>query len=78
MDKVDSLHTLSEILKRIATLLDTATSLSEDSFAWLNDGIRELQSKLSRRHFYLGVLGEFKRGKSTLLNALTKEQTSLD
>jgi GTP-binding protein EngB required for normal cell division len=71
MDKLDSLHRLSEILNRVTALLKTAAFFSSDeSYSWLKEGIRELQNKLSTQHFYLGILGEFKRGKSTLLNAL--------
>lgn len=38
------------------------------------DGLRELRERLGERRFHLAVLGQFKRGKSTLLNALLGEQ----
>jgi GTPase SAR1 family protein len=36
----------------------------------LADRVQSLQARLSSGRFHLAVLGQFKRGKSTLLNAL--------
>ena len=41
-----------------------------ESFASHGPKLRSLAERLSRGHFHLAVLGQFKRGKSTLLNAM--------
>ncbi|HDP79449.1 MAG TPA: Dynamin family protein [Spirochaetes bacterium] len=51
---------------------DILKSLGPDFLTYADtiDGLRE---RLARRRFHLAVLGQFKRGKSTLLNALLGE-----
>lgn len=46
---------------------------SGDGFAKFATRIAELSERLSEERFHLAVLGQFKRGKSTLLNALLGE-----
>lgn len=48
-------------LERIALALD-ATTLADD--------VRAVAERIDERRFYVAVLGQFKRGKSTLINAL--------
>jgi hypothetical protein len=54
-------------LLRLATLADElgASRLSEEA--------RELAARISEGRFYVACLGQFKRGKSTLINALIGE-----
>jgi ribosome biogenesis GTPase A len=57
-------------------LLDRFRGLCEESGEGLSDSlarVAELQERLSAERFHLAVLGQFKRGKSTLLNALLGE-----
>lgn len=58
-------------------LLDQAAALVdglEPSFPRQADAIRNLLERLREQRFHLAVLGQFKRGKSTLLNALLGEE----
>jgi GTP-binding protein EngB required for normal cell division len=55
---------LAEVAQRLATH-PVAKPLSER--------VEGLQARLQAGHFHLAVLGQFKRGKSTLLNALLRE-----
>ena len=57
-------------------LLDRFRRLCEESGEGFSDSltrVAELQERLSAERFHLAVLGQFKRGKSTLLNALLSE-----
>ena len=62
----------SELLGLFNRLIDFTDELSADSFA---DGkrLRNLKERLITDRFHLAVLGQFKRGKSTLINALIGE-----
>ena len=60
---------LADLLNRALTCLD---SLGDD-YTDYRAGLEELQQRLSSGRFRLAVLGQFKRGKSTLLNALLGE-----
>ncbi len=54
-------------------LLDEAIQKVEDlgqEFLADRDGLRSLRNRFEEGRFHLAVLGQFKRGKSTLLNAL--------
>jgi GTPase SAR1 family protein len=42
----------------------------EDNLSTFKTNLSELSSRLEQGHFNLAVLGQFKRGKSTLLNSL--------
>lgn len=57
---------LPELLARAAECL---TDLGDD-YAGSVAGLRLLEQRLAEGRFHLAVLGQFKRGKSTLLNAL--------
>jgi len=46
----------------------------DSAFASQADGLRNLLERLREQRFHLAVLGQFKRGKSTLLNALLGEE----
>lgn len=46
----------------------------DPAFASQADGLRNLLERLREQRFHLAVLGQFKRGKSTLLNALLGEE----
>ncbi|PIP38286.1 MAG: Dynamin family protein [Desulfobacterales bacterium CG23_combo_of_CG06-09_8_20_14_all_51_8] len=60
---------LSELLKKTA---DAAVRLESKSSHYQRQ-LTYLNSRLSEGRFHLAVLGQFKRGKSTLLNALAGE-----
>ena len=60
---------LADLLNRALTCLD---SLGDD-YTDYRAGLEELRQRLSSGRFRLAVLGQFKRGKSTLLNALLGE-----
>jgi GTPase SAR1 family protein len=62
--------TLSSLLGDIRILL---AQLGEE-FASEQKRILELEDRLASARFHLAVLGQFKRGKSTLLNALIGEE----
>lgn len=59
-----------DLLQRAADLLE---SLGE-AFEADHEGVRSLTRRLEEGRFHLAVLGQFKRGKSTLLNALLGEE----
>lgn len=63
-------QTLISILCSAQELL---SKLGEE-YAIEQDRIQELESRLTSARFNLAVLGQFKRGKSTLLNALLGEE----
>jgi hypothetical protein len=52
------------------SLLDTVEQLSQVDEEDGNKRLRELKDKLTEQHFNLVVMGQFKRGKSTFINAL--------
>jgi GTP-binding protein EngB required for normal cell division len=60
---------LRELLDRFRRLCEESGEVFSDSLA----RVAELQERLSAERFHLAVLGQFKRGKSTLLNALLGE-----
>jgi small GTP-binding protein len=60
---------LRELLDRVRRVCD---ALGE-GFSDLVTRVAELQERLNEERFHLAVLGQFKRGKSTLLNALLGE-----
>ena len=57
---------LPELLTRASTCL---TGLGDD-YALSISELEQLRQRLAEGRFHLAVLGQFKRGKSTLLNAL--------
>ena len=60
---------LKNLLERLRQLCRDSGDGSSDSLA----RITELQERLAEERFHLAILGQFKRGKSTLLNALLGE-----
>jgi GTPase SAR1 family protein len=66
----------SEASGELRDLLERFRKLCEESVEGLSESlsrIAELQRRLAEERFHLAVLGQFKRGKSTLLNALLGE-----
>ncbi|MCW5908729.1 MAG: dynamin family protein [Chitinophagales bacterium] len=61
------MKTISELNHSITNLKELATGIATDDFF---QEAAELSTKLSTGKFYLVVVGIFKRGKSTLINAL--------
>ncbi len=59
-----------------SALLEAASCIEElgEAFALEHLQLRELLSRLREERFHLAVVGQFKRGKSTLLNALLGEE----
>ncbi|MDP2872500.1 MAG: dynamin family protein [Bacillota bacterium] len=67
----DGLHQLDDLL---AQAIDTvAGDGAEGALKAVRDSLSGLAQRLRERRFHLAVLGQFKRGKSTLLNALLGE-----
>lgn len=60
---------LKDLFERVRSLCRESGEGFLDSLA----RIAELQERLAEERFHLAVLGQFKRGKSTLLNALLGE-----
>jgi GTPase Era involved in 16S rRNA processing len=60
---------LKELLDRVRRVCDELGKGFSDSLR----RVAELQERLDEERFHLAVLGQFKRGKSTLLNALLGE-----
>jgi len=58
------------MLSKIAALIELADGKDYKS---VSDALSEVREKLTKEIFYLVVLGEFKRGKSTFINALLGE-----
>ncbi|MGW8187761.1 MAG: dynamin family protein [Desulfobacterales bacterium] len=61
---------------QLSDLLDKAVGTIKDlgpQFLHYSQKLNDLASRYSDGRFHLAVLGQFKRGKSTLLNALTVE-----
>ena len=63
----------SAFLSLLTDIQDLFNHLSEE-FTPEQKRIRELKNRLVSERFHLAVLGQFKRGKSTLLNALIGEE----
>ena len=70
-----------EYRKQMATLEESLNALQSIAISRAKEGngtilehIQELQTKLSCEEFYLAILGLFKRGKSTLINALLQSE----
>ena len=61
-----------ELLRILNRLVDLLNELDE-SFYGNVKRLRELRERLTEERFHLAVLGQFKRGKSTLINALIGE-----
>ena len=61
---------LVDIIARAIALLESFG----DDFSTSRNGLKLLQARLLSGRFHLAVLGQFKRGKSTLLNALLGEE----
>ena len=60
---------LGELFDEALSILGTAGP----EFKTFSDAIAELKTRLAEERFHLAVLSQFKRGKSTLLNALLGE-----
>ena len=58
---------------RLEELLRKSTELLGKPHSHYGGILQELQSRLLQQRFHLAVLGQFKRGKSTLINALLGE-----
>ena len=70
-DRLSEITTLAECLESLSALVGERGSSNSSSIGKATmANIVELQQKLTTREFYLAVLGLFKRGKSTLINAL--------
>ena len=65
----DNRSPLADLLGKAA---DTASEIGPQ-FVHYGRKLTDLSNRLSEGRFHLAVLGQFKRGKSTLLNALTGE-----
>ncbi len=63
---------MGDLQARLSTALAQLDALG-DGFSGPAARLRELRGRLDRGRFHLAVLGQFKRGKSTLLNALLGE-----
>jgi predicted GTPase len=59
----------TELLTWIEQARNLTARLGPD-FVECHDQLSELQTRLSQEKFHMAVLGQFKRGKSTLVNAL--------
>ena len=60
---------LDKLSKNIENIVNDI-SLTEFNLEFYRDGLKELQQRLNEGKFHLAVLGQFKRGKSTLVNTL--------
>jgi len=68
--KATSAAVLARLLNDAASLVDSISP----AFVPHGDSLRNLLERLRDQRFHLAVLGQFKRGKSTLLNALLGEE----
>ncbi len=66
-DALDFGAVRSAILSSVETIIRVAEERGEDAAV---EEIRETAAKLTDNRFYLAVLGQFKRGKTTLINSL--------
>jgi len=69
-DRTPSTVALPHLLNDAASLVDSINP----AFIPQADNLRHLLQRLQEQRFHLAVLGQFKRGKSTLLNALLGEE----
>jgi GTPase Era involved in 16S rRNA processing len=69
-DRDTSAATLPRLLSDAASLVDSISP----AFAPHADALRGLLTRLREQRFHLAILGQFKRGKSSLLNALLGEE----
>ena len=63
--------TVTELTDNLKTLLKLSEDVSLPNTA---DSIKETIEKTSNEHFEVAIVGEFKRGKSTLINALLGQE----
>jgi hypothetical protein len=63
----------AEVLRGLLEHLQKLCDESGEAFTDVHTRITQLQERLIEERFNLAVLGQFKRGKSTLLNALLGE-----
>jgi len=66
-------HTNDALLPLLGNIQSLFNQLGEE-FTQERNRIQELENRLASSRFHLAVLGQFKRGKSTLLNALLGEE----
>lgn len=66
----DQQDQLSHLLQRASQVLDA----TGPSYASFREKLSTLKQRLEEERFHLAVLGQFKRGKSTLLNALLGDE----
>ena len=64
-------ETVNDLTEALGQLEEYARSLSLDNTA---DSISDLIDKTADEHFAVAIVGEFKRGKSTLINALLGQE----
>ena len=64
-------ETVNDLTEALGQLEEYARSLSLDNTA---DSISDLIDKTAGEHFAVAIVGEFKRGKSTLINALLGQE----
>ncbi|MGO9211094.1 MAG: dynamin family protein [Terriglobales bacterium] len=69
-DALDFGAVRSAILSNVETIVRIAEERGENAAV---EEIRETAAKLTNNRFYLAVLGQFKRGKTTLINSLLGE-----
>jgi len=69
-DETTSAALLPRLLNDAASLVDGISPI----FVSQGDSLRNLLERFREQRFHLAVLGQFKRGKSTLLNALLGEE----
>ena len=60
-------------VRRAMAAADVVLAALGPGFAADRDKLAELQTRLDEERFHLAVLGQFKRGKSSLINALLGE-----
>ena len=63
--------TVTELTANLKTLLELSEGVQLPNTA---DSIKETIEKTSDEHFEVAIVGEFKRGKSTLINALLGQE----
>ena len=71
MEILYNTKSLSNIQSDIETLSEIAKAINANS---INGEIAELSEKLSANRFYLVIIGLFKRGKSSVINALLGQE----
>lgn len=74
--KPSSANSVTQTPSRVVSLPDRAAGLIGElgnDFSPEGERLAVLRERLVRERFHLAVLGQFKRGKSTLLNALLGE-----